>query len=206
MPALTADQQRLVEEYLRQWSVAAIMRSRYRTMWRAANAAGHDPEDLAAYGTLGVVRAASRFDPTRGVAFSTYASHSIRAELSRLIAASRRDKRSPEGKVLTNLEVRGETIFNAIPGQEPGDGQDRKERLREAAAEALALAENDRDLMVLKAHYGVGGEIKRTDQEIGELIERTKQRVEQIRSAAVRKIRSRLDGVAMDDFVARRSR
>jgi RNA polymerase primary sigma factor len=46
---------------------------------------GLDPEDLAAEGNLGLIRAAQDFDPSFGVRFSTYAAHWIRQAIREAI-------------------------------------------------------------------------------------------------------------------------
>lgn len=70
---LTAEQRRLVEDHL--YLVGHLVRQRWGDVVRR-----HDREDLEQAGCIGLLRAAVRFDPKRGLKFSTYAAHRIIGE------------------------------------------------------------------------------------------------------------------------------
>lgn len=55
-------------------------------------------EDLVQEGALGLVKAVERFDPERGLRFSTFASWWIRATIQRAVAAKSRTIRLPHAK------------------------------------------------------------------------------------------------------------
>jgi RNA polymerase sigma-B factor len=105
---------------------------------------GEDPDDLAQVASIGLLNAIDRFDPDRGVRFSTYAAATIVGELKRHF----RDKRWAV-RVPRQLQETGLRINKTIPeltqtlGRSPTVGEiaDRVGSTREEVLEAMQAAE-----------------------------------------------------------------
>ena len=75
---------------------------------------GLDPEDLAAEGNLGLIRAAQDFDPSFGVRFSTYAAHWIRQAIRAAIMNTAHPIRLPAHVYRTASKWRREAASLAV--------------------------------------------------------------------------------------------
>lgn len=121
---------------------------------------GIDLEDLISEGNIGLMKAVERFDPDRGVKFSSYASWWIKSGMRRALASQTNDVRVPEN--LANRAFRMQREVEVMTGElrrRPTEEEiaDRLEltveevrRLHEAAVSQVSLdddsGEDGRDL------------------------------------------------------------
>lgn len=75
-----------------------------------------DYDDLAQEGMIGLIKAADRFDPSRGVQFITYAYLAVRRHLLRVINRQSEAPLSLDAPAADGLPPLGETIAAPAPG------------------------------------------------------------------------------------------
>lgn len=130
--------------------------------------------DLINEGNMGLLRAAERFDGTRGFKFISYAVWWIREGILRVLAAEQRHNSrqlfdefpSPD----TLIAPFGET-FSAETNR------------------ALSLL-GERERFIIERAFGINGQPEMTLGAIGESLGLTKERVRQIREKSIRKLRT----------------
>lgn len=175
-------------------------------------------EDLVAEGNLGLLEAAKRFDPSRGVRFASYASWWIRKFMIDAATRQRRMTTAPTARgasgemapsTPSEAPRRRQRILSLEDSASPSgehtvgdavadEAEDPEEIVLESQfAEALRsilfrLPAQER--LILTEHYGLGGEPPKTLQRIGETLGLTRERVRQIELRALAKARNLLRG------------
>lgn len=163
--------------------------------------------DLVNEGNLGLVRAADRFDPERGVRFISYAHYWVRRAITQAIAVD--DDRRPSGEFaphrfsLDEMAPGGACTFEELLADEqtpePGAGVIR-ERLREAIEASLAdLPPLESE--VVRRYFGLGFEGPQTLTEISGALDVSRERTRHLRERGLARLRAGAERSGLVRFV-----
>ncbi|MBQ2210821.1 MAG: sigma-70 family RNA polymerase sigma factor [Prevotella sp.] len=146
-------------------------------------------DDLVNEGVIGLVKAAEKYDASRGKPFVTYAAPYIRKSIE--TAISRLETSTNVRSTDESLPVGSRnnyTLLNVL--------EDKSAEKADIVVEENTLSEdllryrdtlNEREQRVINLYYGIGYE-RQTMAEIGEVLGLKRERVRQIRNTALRKL------------------
>ncbi len=135
--------------------------------------------DLISEGNIGLMKAVERFDPSKGAKLSTYGSWWIKQAIKAALANQSKTIRLPVHMV------------DKISKMKRAAGRLQEAFGREAMVEGL----NTREASVVRARFGLDGRAQKTLEEIGMDLGVTRERVRQIESSALKKLRAKVEKV-----------
>lgn len=176
-------------------------------------------DDLIAEGNLGLMEAAKRFDPSRGVRFASYATWWIKKYLIQAIHRQAHQTTAPvdrgPGETPSDAgraphPLRDRQTILSIDGclqtssdrhvletiaadSQVGPEEVALERQLSAALISILPKLPEQERTILAAHYGLDGDSARTLQQIGAELGMTRERVRQIEQRAVDRARRLLE-------------
>ena len=144
--------------------------------------------DIISEGNIGLIRAAHKFDPSKGVKFISYAVWWIKNSINECIEKYNRDNEtlSYEDYTLnkcTDLDNKFEQI-NEDFEEKINNIQSRKD-----AIESLMKCLHEREIKILTLFFGLNGGKEMTLEEVGKEMCLTNERVRQIKDSALSKLK-----------------
>ena len=192
---LTTDEERQLSERIQQGDQRALNKligANLRfvvSVARQYKGQGVEMEDLVSEGNMGLMKAAAKFDASKGVRFVNYAVVQIRQQIEKAIEQQTRQQNMPLSVDAplghrTNMSLLSVLVNSNAP---MADEHIHSEAIEEAVEFALGSLDK-REAQVVNAFFGINQEHE-TMAEIAEDMELKRERVRQIRDKAVRKLR-----------------
>ena len=154
-----------------------------------------DQEDLISIGTIGLIKAISTFDHTKGARLATYAARCIENEILMYFRAQRKlqgevslsdpIETDREGNALELIDIVGteDTLLEDLHQQESA------RKLRRLVGEALTTREAE----IIRLRYGLGGTVPLTQREIASAFGISRSYVSRIEKRALGKLREGME-------------
>jgi RNA polymerase sporulation-specific sigma factor len=133
-------------------------------------------EDLLQEGRIGILKAMEKFDITRGCNFFQYSTFHIKNQIRLYLQKHRKNK-----EILTNNIIEG-------VGEDDPISLFEKQEARKILLSAIDTLP-DIDQNIIKMRFGLDNSPGKTYQQIGDVFSLSKQRIEQITSRAVSRLR-----------------
>ena len=201
---LTNEQERELSERIRQGDQKALnklVEANLRFVVKIAQqyrGRGVELDDLVSEGNIGLMKAAAKFDATRGVRFVNFAVVYIRQQIEKALPASSEDSAA----LVSRKSDVHEASLDAPLGHRAGvsllsvlvnkDLPDSDARVHSAAIEEAVIFALDclseRERQIVNSFYGIGQEHE-TMAEIAEDLGVKRERVRQLRKKALRRLR-----------------
>ena len=201
---ITADEEVELAQRIKEGDVAALEKLTKANLRFVVSVAkqyqnqGLTLPDLINEGNLGLIKAAQRFDETRGFKFISYAVWWIRQSILQALAEQSRIVRLPLNKIgsinkINKMYAYLEQANERVPSaEEIARELDMSELILaslrteiERALETLTPREAD----VIRLYFGLGDQHAMTLEEIGETFDLTRERVRQIKEKAIRRLK-----------------
>lgn len=205
---LTDEEERALSERIQngdQRALSKLVEANLRfvvTIARQYKGRGVDMEDLVNEGNIGLMKAAAKFDASKGVRFVNYAVVHVRQQMEKAIGAAQLASgavaapQAPAGSAPTSSSLDAPlghrtnmSLLSVLINQDAPMADERiySEAIEEAIEFALGSLDQ-RETKVINAFFGIGQEHE-TMAEIAEDMDLKRERVRQIRDKAVRKLR-----------------
>ena len=160
---------------------------------------GLSMEDLVSEGNLGLMKAARKFDATRGLRFANYAVVFIRQQIEKAVrkesdeqrVESTRDGQTRSVDAPLGSKANVSLLSVLVNADSPqADLRVYNASLEDAIERSLQTL-NERETVVVNAYFGIGEE-RQTMAEIAERMSLKRERVRQIRDRAVRRLKKNM--------------
>ena len=160
---------------------------------------GLSMEDLVSEGNLGLMKAARKFDATRGLRFVNYAVVFIRQQIEKAVrkesdeqrVESTRDGQTRSVDAPLGSKANVSLLSVLVNADSPQADQRVYTASLEDAIERSLQPLNERETVVVNAYFGIGEE-RQTMAEIAERMSLKRERVRQIRDRAVRRLKKNM--------------
>lgn len=199
---LTAEEERQLSERIQhgdQRALNSMVQANLRfvvTIARQYQGRGLPMEDLVSEGNMGLLKAARKYDASRGLRFVKFAAPHIRQQIERALKKESDEQRVESGKDGQTRSVDAPlgakpnlSLLSVLADENAAATDERVYNAHAAAAAERALRSlNERESRVINAYFGINQE-NLTMAEIAADMQLKRERVRQIRDKAIRHMR-----------------
>ncbi len=172
----------LVERNLR---LVAHIAKKYRNV-------GEEMEDLISIGTIGLMKAVSTFDASKGNRLVTYAARCIDNELLMMLRAKKKTSRDVSFYEPIGIDRDGNEIslldITCAPGEDVAEAMDMTENIRKLYR-YISEKLTDREKEIIMLRFGLYSGREYTQREIGEKLSISRSYVSRIEKRAIQKLK-----------------
>lgn len=181
----------------------AIVTANLRFVWQIASrykGKGVDMEDLVSEGNLGLLHAVEKFDLSKDAKLTTYAVWWIKYYITEFIEKRQEsivNERDDEllntksnSQECTDEEDENVTLGETVMSSEAYDEINEREKSYKDIVNKILPVLNDRERVIVASYYGIGDKETKNLEDISKVFKISKERVRQIKEAAMRKLRS----------------
>ena len=154
--------------------------------------------DLISEGNIGLVKAASKFDHTKGVKFISYAVWWVKSQIQESIKENAKSDNFHGDDYMEMMMRDSDFEYKTNLINEDFENDVVTMSSRQTVIDELTKVLNEREKKILLMYYGVGRKSECTLEEIGSELNLTKERVRQIKDKALTKVK--INALISDEF------
>lgn len=160
------------------------------------NMIGNDSDDLISIGTIGLIKAVTTFDNTKGIRLATYASRCIENEILMQIRSNKKSQKiiSLHDPIGTDVDGNEISLLDVISTDEDSviDQVELKMEIIKLYNKMKSSLKK-RERLILELRYGILSGISKTQKEIAKLLGISRSYVSRIEKKAIKKLEKEMN-------------
>lgn len=152
---------------------------------------GKDNDDLISIGTIGLIKAITSFDSSKGIRLATYAARCIQNEMLMMIRAGKKEQKEVSLNDPIGMDKEGNSIslMDVICSEDEDVAESISLKMQiKKLYEAMSYVLKRREKLVLQMRYGLCNTAVKTQREIADMLGISRSYVSRIETKAIKKL------------------